>query len=157
LKFVDKLPEILVNVFTKVVPKLLEGVFQIYIAYMRSMLIELPRMLADAIANLFRRDKGEMGIGANPYDPGTRRYAKFEEAKKANEGRSMWADQYGSREQTSRSARAPYLDPRLGSGIIPGAQMAGVTVNLQAVGSIPDQAADEIVRAISRAQRRGVR
>ena len=157
LKIVDKLPEILVNVFTKVVPKLLEGVFQIYIAYMRSMLIELPRMLADAIANLFRRDKGEMGIGANPYDPGTRRYAKFEEAKKANEGRSMWADQYGSREQTSRSARAPYLDPRLGSGIIPGAQMAGVTVNLQAVGSIPEQAADEIVRAISRAQRRGVR
>ena len=157
LKIVDKLPEILVNLFTKVVPKLLEGVVQIYIAYMRSMLIELPRMLADAIANLFKRDKGEMGVGENPYDPGTRKYAKFEEAKKANEGRSMWSDQYGSREQTSRSARAPYLDPRLGSGIIPGAQMAGVTVNLQAVGSIPDQAADEIVRAISRAQRRGVR
>ena len=157
LKIIDKLPEILENVLTEVLPALIMAIPEIFAKLMYSILVDIPRMIANAIADLFRKDKTESGKGENPYQPGTAQYLMFEKDKKSSQGRALWADQYGSREQTSRSARAPYLDPRLGSGIIPGAQMAGVTVNLQAVGSIPDQAADEIVRAISRAQRRGVR
>lgn len=157
LKIIDKLPEILENVLTEVLPALIMAIPEIFAKLMYAILVDIPRMIANAIADLFRKDKTESGKGENPYQPGTAQYLMFEKDKKSNQGRALWSDQYGSREQTSRSARAPYLDPRLGSGIIPGAQMAGVTVNLQAVGSIPDQAADEIVRAISRAQRRGVR
>lgn len=157
LKIVDKLPEILENVLTEVLPAIIMAIPEIFAKLMYSILVDIPRMIANAIADLFRKDKPEPGKGPNPYRPGTAQYLMFEKDKRENQGRALWSDQYGSREQASRSARAPYLDPRLGSGIIPGAQMAGVTVNLQAVGSIPDQAADEIVRAISRAQRRGVR
>lgn len=157
LKIVDKLPEILENVLTEVLPAIIMAIPEIFAKLMYAILVDIPRMIANAIADLFRKDKPEPGKGPNPYQPGTAQYLMFEKDKQANQGRALWSDQYGSREQASRSARAPYLDPRLGSGIIPGAQMAGVTVNLQAVGSIPDQAADEIVRAISRAQRRGVR
>ena len=157
LKIVDKLPEILENVLTEVLPAIIMAIPEIFAKLMYSILVDIPRMIANAIADLFRKDKPEPGKGPNPYQPGTAQYLMFEKDKRENQGRALWSDQYGSREQASRSARAPYLDPRLGSGIIPGAQMAGVTVNLQAVGSIPDQAADEIVRAISRAQRRGVR
>jgi hypothetical protein len=157
LKIIDKLPEILENVLTEVLPALIMAIPEIFAKLMYAILVDIPRMIANAIADLFRKDKTEPGKGPNPYQPGTAQYLMWEKDKQANQGRALWSDQYGSREQTSRSARAPYLDPRLGSGIIPGAQMAGVTVNLQAVGSIPDQAADEIVRAISRAQRRGVR
>lgn len=159
LKIVDKLPEILENVLTEVLPAIIMAIPEIFAKLMYAILVDIPRMIANAIADLFRKDKSESGLGKgpNPYEPGTPQYEAFEEARKINQGRALWSDQYGSREQASRSARAPYLDPRLGSGIIPGAQMAGVTVHLQAVGSIPDQAADEIVRAISRAQRRGVR
>lgn len=157
LKIVDKLPEILENVLTEVLPAIIMAIPEIFAKLMYAILVDIPRMIANAIADLFRKDKSEPGKGPNPYQPGTAQYLMWEKDKQANQGRALWSDQYGSREQASRSARAPYLDPRLGSGIIPGAQMAGVTVNLQAVGSIPDQAADEIVRAISRAQRRGVR
>lgn len=157
LKIVDKLPEILENVLTEVLPAIIMAIPEIFAKLMYAILVDIPRMIANAIADLFRKDKPEPGNGPNPYRPGTAQYLMFEKDKRENQGRALWFDQYGSREQASRSARAPYLDPRLGSGIIPGAQMAGVTVNLQAVGSIPDQAADEIVRAISRAQRRGVR
>lgn len=157
LKIADMLPEILENILTKVLPAIIMAIPEIFAKLMYSILVDLPRMIANAIADLFRKDKPEPGRGPNPYQPGTAQYLMFEKDKRENQGRALWSDQYGSREQASRSARAPYLDPRLGSGIIPGAQMAGVTVNLQAVGSIPDQAADEIVRAISRAQRRGVR
>ena len=157
LKIIDKLPEILENVLTEVLPALIMAIPEIFAKLMYAILVDIPRMIANAIADLFRKDKTESGKGENPYQPGTAQYLMYEKDKKSSQGRALWSDQYGSREQTSRSARAPYLDPRLGSGIIPGAQMAGVTVNLQAVGSIPDQAADEIVRAISRAQRRGVR
>ena len=157
LKIIDKLPEILENVLTEVLPAIIMAIPEIFAKLMYAILVDIPRMIANAIADLFRKDKTESGNGENPYQPGTAQYLMFEKDKKSSQGRALWSDQYGSREQTSRSARAPYLDPRLGSGIIPGAQMAGVTVNLQAVGSIPDQAADEIVRAISRAQRRGVR
>lgn len=157
LKIADMLPEILENILTKVLPAIIMAIPEIFAKLMYSILVDLPRMIANGIADLFRKDKSEPGKGPNPYAPGTAQYLMWEKDKRENQGRALWSDQYGSREQTSRSARAPYLDPRLGSGIIPGAQMAGVTVNLQAVGSIPDQAADEIVRAISRAQRRGVR
>lgn len=157
LKIIDKLPEILENVLTEVLPAIIMAIPEIFAKLMYAILVDIPRMIANAIADLFRKDKPEPGKGPNPYQPGTAQYLMWEKDKRENQGRALWSDQYGSREQTSRSARAPYLDPRLGSGIIPGAQMAGVTVNLQAVGSIPDQAADEIVRAISRAQRRGVR
>lgn len=157
LKIADMLPEILENILTKVLPAIIMAIPEIFAKLMYSILVDLPRMIANGIADLFRKDKPEPGRGPNPYQPGTAQYLMWEKDKRENQGRALWSDQYGSREQASRSARAPYLDPRLGSGIIPGAQMAGVTVNLQAVGSIPDQAADEIVRAISRAQRRGVR
>lgn len=144
LKIADKLPLILENILTKVLPSIILAIPEIFASLITSILIELPKMIAEGIANLFRTD-GDKGGGRNE----THAYKAAQRAE--------WLEQEAAREQASRSARAPYLDPRLGSGIIPGAQMAGVTVNLQAVGSIPDQAADEIVRAISRAQRRGVR
>jgi hypothetical protein len=159
MKLIDKLPEILEAVLTEVLPAIIMAIPEIFAKLMYAILIDIPRMLANAIASIFKsdKDKGAEGVGPNPYQEGTAQYLMFERARDERKGRALWNEQYGSREQTSRSARAPYLDPRLGSGVIPGAQMAGVTVNLQAVGSIPDQAADEIVRAISRAQRRGVR
>ena len=152
LKIADKLPLILENILTKVLPSIILAIPEIFASLITSILIELPKMIAEGIADLFRTD-GDKGGGKNARV----NELMAEQSARSNQGRALWSDQYGSREQASRSARAPYLDPRLGSGIIPGAQMAGVTVNLQAVGSIPDQAADEIVRAISRAQRRGVR